>query len=244
MENRILYKYLDADGGLKMLQNSNLRFSNATKLNDPFDCHPSLIDCSKIPTYISEKWSPEIISKFYSRFFSLTYQDAWICSLSQIYDALLMWSYYSNHKGICVGLDIWKTKECLSKFHRVSKTMKEIEVEYIESLHKADYFQDKDKIDFLRYQIGTKAKVWEHEQEVRLYIRESSRGTISRNWKINPLYFHLDGECFTSIYLGIRMEEEVKNKIIDVSYKLNPAIKIYQMSIDADAYKLNPNKII
>lgn len=57
MENRILYKYLDADGGLKMLQNSNLRFSNATKLNDPFDCHPSLIDCSKIPTYISEKCS-------------------------------------------------------------------------------------------------------------------------------------------------------------------------------------------
>ena len=34
-----LYKYLDANGGLLMLQNSNLQFTNATKFNDPFDCH-------------------------------------------------------------------------------------------------------------------------------------------------------------------------------------------------------------
>lgn len=31
-----LYKYLDVDGGLAMLSNSNLQFTNATKLNDPF----------------------------------------------------------------------------------------------------------------------------------------------------------------------------------------------------------------
>lgn len=31
-----LYKYLDVDGGLAMLSNSNLQFTNATKLDDPF----------------------------------------------------------------------------------------------------------------------------------------------------------------------------------------------------------------
>ena len=35
-----LYKYLDVNGGLMMLHNSNLQFTNATRLNDPFDCHP------------------------------------------------------------------------------------------------------------------------------------------------------------------------------------------------------------
>lgn len=39
-----LYKYLDFNGGLMMLHYGNLQFTNATQLNDPFDCHPSLID--------------------------------------------------------------------------------------------------------------------------------------------------------------------------------------------------------
>ena len=37
-----LYKYLDANGGLAMLQNCNLQFTNATQLNNSFDCHPAL----------------------------------------------------------------------------------------------------------------------------------------------------------------------------------------------------------
>ena len=44
MEAVKLYKYLDFTGGLMMLHYSNLQFTNATQLNDPFDCHPSLID--------------------------------------------------------------------------------------------------------------------------------------------------------------------------------------------------------
>ncbi len=38
-----LFKYLDAKGGLSMLSKSNLQFTNAMYLNDPFDCHPALI---------------------------------------------------------------------------------------------------------------------------------------------------------------------------------------------------------
>ena len=49
MKSTKLYKYLDAQGGLAMLENSNIQFTNATKLNDPFDCHPSLIDFSQVP---------------------------------------------------------------------------------------------------------------------------------------------------------------------------------------------------
>ena len=45
-----LYKYLDAQGGLTMLSKGNIQFTNATKLNAPFDCHPSLIDFLQVPT--------------------------------------------------------------------------------------------------------------------------------------------------------------------------------------------------
>ena len=44
MAERILYKYLDTKDGLMMLRGSNLQFTNATRLNDPFDCHPALFD--------------------------------------------------------------------------------------------------------------------------------------------------------------------------------------------------------
>ena len=46
MRNDKLYKYLDVDGVLMMLYYSNLMFTNATQLNDPFDCHPALRDLS------------------------------------------------------------------------------------------------------------------------------------------------------------------------------------------------------
>lgn len=52
-----LYKYLDIKGGLAMLHNSNLQFTNSTRLNDPFDCHPSLFDFSNVP--VNEyNWPP------------------------------------------------------------------------------------------------------------------------------------------------------------------------------------------
>ena len=56
-----LYKYLDAMGGLMMLSNSNLQFTNATRLNDPFDCHPSLMNFSNVPKSICKGWPPHVI---------------------------------------------------------------------------------------------------------------------------------------------------------------------------------------
>lgn len=47
--SRILYKYLDINGARWMIGNQNLQFTNASQLNDPFDCHPKLIDYSNVP---------------------------------------------------------------------------------------------------------------------------------------------------------------------------------------------------
>ena len=41
--SRIFYKYLDIVGAKCMIGNRNLQFTNASQLNDPFDCHPKLI---------------------------------------------------------------------------------------------------------------------------------------------------------------------------------------------------------
>jgi hypothetical protein len=62
MSNDRLYKYLDADGGLRMLYNRTLMFTNATQLNDPFDCHPAYIHLSGEMPAPYKGWSPEIVS--------------------------------------------------------------------------------------------------------------------------------------------------------------------------------------
>ena len=52
------------------------------------------------------------------------------------------------------------------------------------------------------------------------------------------------GECFESIYFGVNIDEQEKEKIIQfVRKKLNPHINLYQMRVYADAFKLQPEII-
>ena len=111
----LLYKYLDYDGSLKMLKCHNLQFTNATKLNDPFDCHPGLINFSNVPEARCNGWPADVITQLESSPYKRNHKDAWVCSLSKVYDSLLMWSYYGGHKGICIGIDMVKAREYLSR---------------------------------------------------------------------------------------------------------------------------------
>ena len=132
-----LYKYLDFDGGVMMLYYKDLQFTNVTQLNDPFDCHPALIDFSNAPKEACGGWSPEIIAELRSDPYRRTKEEAWICSLSKTYDSILMWSYYSKHKGICIGIDMEKARKYLSNmWGKVMIDCDEIEVQYKDIVEK------------------------------------------------------------------------------------------------------------
>lgn len=248
-----LYKYLDFDGGVMMLYYKDLQFTNATQLNDPFDCHPALIDFSNAPKEACGGWTPEIIEELRSAPYRRTKEEAWLCSLSKIYDSLLMWSYYNKHQGICIGIDMEKARKYISNMHgNVMIGCAEIEIQYKDIVEKPNYFRDAK--DFYHYQLSTKAKAWEHEQEVRLFIldpwpsymklmpgQNDNKGPI--DWKEMRAYFELGSECFDSVYIGANMKAEEKAKIIKVARMANPEIKIYQMEIDPKAFKLNAKLI-
>lgn len=63
------------------------------------------------------------------------------------------------------------------------------------------------------------------------------------DWKEVRAVPKIGGECFESVYLGVNMDTDDKSKIINVARKLNPDIKIYQMGIDANAFRLNTELI-
>lgn len=253
MSETRLYKYLDAEGGLKMLKRGNLQFTNATKLNDPFDCHPALIDFSNVPQEACIAWSADDMAWLMSGRFKRNRDNAWICSLSKVYDSMLMWAYYGNHQGVCIGLDMDKTKPYLDNIQcSVFRGAQMFDVQYKDVIEKPDYFNE--RIDYYRYQYSTKAKEWEHEQEVRLLLINPSQiftpmalpydpkgKTV--DWKEVRAYPKIGGECFDSLYLGIKIDEDKKAEIIKTALTLNPDIKIYQMEIDPKAFRLKENQI-
>ena len=252
MSNDRLYKYLDDNGGLMMLYYSTLMFTNATKLNDPFDCHPAYIHLSGEMPAPYKSWSPEIVSWLeYNK--RLQRRDkTYICSLSKVYDSILMWSYYSKHSGICIGLDMEKTRKYLNRMTGLFLGCPELEVQYRDVVN--DPSSMKDSNDFLCYHFATKAKEWQHEQEVRLIAYDPSPEYMkllpNQNDKDGPIpwntvraFLEIGGECFDSVYLGVNMDEKGKEKTIKVAQKCNPDIKIYQMKIDSEAFKLKEEQI-
>lgn len=54
-----------------------------------------------------------------------------------------MWSYYSKHKGICIGLDMEKAQKYLSRMYgKIMIGCSVVEVQYKDIVEKPDYFRD------------------------------------------------------------------------------------------------------
>lgn len=247
----LLYKYLDAQGAETMLRNGNLQFTNATRLNDPFDCHPGLIDFSKISPEQAQPWGREDTLSLKAHPYERNRERAWICCLSKINNSLPMWTFYAkNHTGVCIGLDIEKVKPHI---HYMLGTMVFNDcwdVEYRDVIEKPDFFK-RDNQDFFMYQILTKAKEWEYEQEVRMFIFDPhqmcmdicspykpKKGKVA-DWKEVRAYPKLGNDCFAAIYLGLNILPRHKKRIIKIAKKRNPEMKIYQMTTNPKVLKLD-----
>lgn len=254
MTERLLYKYLDIEGGLAMLKHNNLQFTNATKLNDPFDCHPALIDYSNVPEKITGEYR-SYLPKIRESRSEQNRQKTWICSLSKVHNSLLMWAYYGNHQGVCVGINMDKAKPYLDNIQcSVFRGAQELEVQYKNVIERPDYFHE--RIDYYHYQYATKAKDWEHEQEVRLLLIDPIQAFVPMalpytpkdnkqliDWKEVRAYPQIGCECFDTLYLGIKIDNEKKVEIIKSALTTNPEIKIYQMKIDSEAFRLKDTQI-
>ena len=249
-EERRLYKYLDVDGGLAMLYNKTLMFTHPLGLNDPFDCHPALIDCSNAPEEEERTkiWGAKLIEDLETNHLEQKRDKAYLCCLSKVHNSIPMWAHYAKHCGICIGLDMKKAKVYLDRMYGFIIGCQELEVQYKDIVDKPNFFRD--DIDRFHYQFATKAKDWQYEQEVRLLSYESSPHYLGllndqKGTKRHPLtlkdthkFLRIGRECFDSVYLGLNTTEKDKEKIIKVARMCNPNIKIYQMTMDPKALRL------
>lgn len=253
---RILYKYLDITGAKYMIGKQNLQFTNASQLNDPFDCHPKLFDSSNVPDsraqgVFHKEWQKKIAENDALNLRN----ETWLCSLSKVYDSILMWSHYCyNHKGICIGLDIDKVLDSVPPmFGTIYLKPFVLDVNYYDIIERPSAYGP--SAEQRMYQWTTKAKEWEYEQEVRLIMPKPSQAYAALtpeqakhpkkewDWREIRRYLPLKGECFESIFFGINIDPTEKDTIIKyASKKLNPQINLYQMRVDDNAFKLQPKR--
>ena len=214
-----------------MLSQCNLQFTNANLLNDPFDCHPGLVvnaDESLKDCIVEWTEFPDGIGEL--GYFPSFYKDiTYICSLSMVFDSILMWSYYTNaHKGVCIGIDMNNLNQCFPFI--------EFKVEYPDNLVKYDCTTGTSKLAF-KHQLATKAPEWKHEKEVRLLLPPPHERILEY------LRVNIRGNCFAAIYLGVNLSVEDSDEIIYLAQKLNPKIMIYRMSVNPHAFNLIPKSI-
>ena len=255
--SRILYKYLDITGAKCMIGNRTLQFTNASQLNDPFDCHPKLLDYANVPANKLQGWIPEEwwLRKEENDALNLR-NETWLCSLSKVNDSILMWSHYCyNHKGVSIGIDIDKVMDNVPPLFG-SRFLKPfvLDVQYQDIVERPDAYRSEE--GRFMYQWTAKAKAWEYEQEVRLVMPQPSPEFAALtpaqaehpketwDWREIHHYLPLTGDCFESIYFGVNIDPTEKEPIMRYAReKLNPQIGLYQMRVDDNAFLLRPERV-
>ena len=171
-----LYKYHSlSENSMDSLINSYLYATHPMKFNDIFDCHENLIDFDDnnfIRKFLSPVMSDfeiedrlkndinELKRSVSFNFKLIQYGDWGIVSLTENINSILMWSYYSNHKGFTIEFDYRQFPfEYYGPFP----------INYQKELTPLSIKENHICICVL-YQATTKSIEWQHEKEWRIFI--------------------------------------------------------------------------
>lgn len=138
-----------------------------------------------------------------------------ILSLSSKNNCPVMWAHYaSNHTGVVFIFD--STKDDL--FRTVEQ------VNYIEQ-------RPEMKLDNIPNIFFKKAKEWEYEQEFRVLTKGGN------------CCYNFNHTALTGIILGVKMNQDTKNHIINVIESNKLDLNIYQAETALNTFKIEFNKI-
>ena len=237
---RFLYKYTSVENCLYMINDGTLYFADYHTFNDPFECKAvidtknteaewykfllqngvSILEASILAKKISS--DPIRAENDVKRIIQENQDTTGFLCLTAKRDNLLMWAHYANqHEGCCVKLDILNDVNLFYRIKAVVYDNNYIHYNYLQNNGGA--FET----------ICHKSKEWEYEEEYRVLsfnqigVKLMQPGTLKE------------------IYLGCRMNDDDKNKIlaaVDRTTK-QPGIEVFQTMPDDQSYKLNYIKI-
>ena len=199
----ILYKYIDTTGGLSMLQKEELWFRRTGFLNDPYDCYLSHECQGKYPEF-SVSFDLNELTKYFG-----------ICSLSETATTFLMWSYYNEHKGMCIGVNI---------------------VPFDYQTPRIDNTPSKKAQNEINGFLSTKAKWWEHEKEYRLILRQTPNPYLNLDEPVKLQMRNL----INRVYLGCKFDGNI-DTIINIAKEKK--FDVYKFRQQSHTYGLYAEKL-
>lgn len=273
-----LFKYYALNKySLQVLSELKIYAPNPLILNDPFDSHDSLINFDNNEsiermlkpvsenTVIKEAYeaNPQSLSAFASYNFRLVvYSRLGIYCMTERPTNLLMWSYYTGHKGFCIEFDY---KLFPFKYHGPFQINYQKDYTPI-SINKSGWI-------CALYQSNVKAIDWQHEQEWRLLPeREGQYGMETKEHdalkgikNTTDRYFDITKECIKKIILGnqffdnenelsqvgaevkinLRIDSaDLRNDLLNIIEELKIPVEIIFRNINSFGFNSVPVKII
>lgn len=148
-----------------------------------------------------------------------------IYSLSTSFNHELLWAYYANsHTGFCIQYDL----NLLVK-KNIYQELQLFPVVYKTRLPSIDIGDVSKKQEYLFQKFfGTKSKLWEHENELRIIT-----DIVGEN--------NYEYSSVTAIFFGYRMLDEHKNKMMDRLQ--GRGIQYYEMILEANSYRFNKRPV-
>jgi hypothetical protein len=264
----MIYRYCSI-AGFDILLNKRIRAAKIFEFNDPFELAFGIDASSAIPnikkdfeerpklfriakTLLREQKiqfdaesTQDIIEKlaafqiFDLRRIGKQIRENWnekmgVACFSREFDIIQMWAHYSdNHKGIVVGIN---ETEIMSDPKQLS------EVEYNDEFVCFPVYANPDRLNLLEPYImqafHRKEKNWHYEKEVRFYINLDEKAPDGHYYKEIP------ASSIKTVYLGLRAHETTLIVAKEIAKRTEFShLKVFQMAIEQDQYKLTPNRI-
>lgn len=227
----ILFKYVDAKGGLATLEGKEISvmFSKPSDLNDPFEFLPSLDNLSFKPDELKD--FEYLASPFLSATAdSLRYEIElhwFITSFSRAEHNVRMWAQYGDdHRGICITFDLSKAPLSLQKV-----MMRPVDYTKSDRVGVSDFekLSPEQKGERLKQVATQKGEDWEHEEEVRWFLRDDDRDRPDQqpfekkvvDGKMRA-FMKLPRDCIKRVTVGYRSPPALLRTVLEIR-KMNEA---------------------
>lgn len=258
----IVYKYISLKWGVKALDDSQIRFTPPSALNDPFDVAPSTAEYrisrkireAAINAKALESLGVASPSDLADAMAESHVEDDWVyeyrefidtnnvfLSLSHKRDNLLMWSHYADsHRGFVIGFDSESPffKKCDGKMFGLkdviySQMRPKIPHKGLDSLN------EKDLEVALADILFTKSTDWAYERETRLLAHpEIADITVTKPGTFDICLYKFPKECVREIIVGCRMSETNRKRVLRAAKKY-PDSKLLQAELHNLKFKMS-----
>lgn len=222
-----VYKYLTYESGRLMLENSNIQFTRASKLNDSIDCHIDKVDYNYIYESTQGLIDVTLIDKKKEQERDL-FNSIGICSLGKTSNNETLWERYTRvdgkESGMCIELDTQATIKHFIQEDKPKYGFIVLPVNYVQKVEQSinrGYLSAGGNYNLLFWSklLATKyAPKWEDEQEMRFVLVDG----IGNNDYFREI---IPTSCITKITLGkdINSEQtETIKQIVRSKYNNTP----------------------